>query len=824
MDTDVICSTVSFDSAADILEYNYVIYLILSGSVEITQSERLLTFAANDVIAFHPGNEASIRPLGKNVILRTEISSDFIWDAFETKDFMLTCNSRLYPGDYSQLIQQLIALASISLDTSGRSALLREAELYRLLDLLKYSYCTLFSGENLRQTEDGGSMSHLIRTEMLRQYLYIHYREPITLVDMAEYVGLSPQYVSKYFKERFGIGFLKYLTQIRLAHAHDALSSTDTPITKIALDNGFASLNTFNKLFKEQYGCTPREYRKQPHPEQGEVPYSVVPAEENATLLREKALHPPAPALKPVSIPAITWTMDCSSARPYCQNWREVLNVGPAENCLYKEFQDQLEDSARELHFKYARLTNVIDESMISMNNDGKIRGISTFTRVIENLRDIGLIPFLDLGAKARLINRAPGSDSIVERRLYFYSDQEWLRLLRSLLHYSIDTWGIDYVEQWRFDLYLPRGFSPDLERRNPLFSVDYVTRLKITCELIHSILPNALVGGPGLNASSSNQRNFEMLFKEMEKRNFAPDFISITLYPTYFSVEKPDQDRGKKGLVRRDIACIVHPCDKEPVERINNIKKMAARYCPGTPVYVTEYGGDYTARCYINDVCYTSAFIAKYVTDTINCTDVLSYGCFSDLSVEEDLPRVPLFGGNGLFTRDGLKKASYNVFRLLNRLGNEIIAKNEHCIATKVRLDCYALLFHNFKSLSQQFCRDYFRAPAAEIPSMAEMFENNQEVSYQIRLENVTPGSYLISVFLVDRFHGDIDFCVRRMMGSDPAMQLIHQDEIQYFSGICVPEQTRSSATVQPDGVLKLDLSLTPNAVAVIVAMRRSD
>lgn len=59
------------------------------------------------------------------------------------------------------------------------------------------------------------------------------------------------------------MSFLKLLNNIRLDHAVSELLYSDKTILKVAMDNGFSNLASFNQVFKESYQITPAEYRTQ---------------------------------------------------------------------------------------------------------------------------------------------------------------------------------------------------------------------------------------------------------------------------------------------------------------------------------------------------------------------------------------------------------------------------------------------------------------------------------------------------------------------------------------------------------------------------------
>ena len=93
-------------------------------------------------------------------------------------------------------------------------------------------------------------------------YIAEHASENITQSDVATYTGLSPYYFSKLFNEYTDMSFPAYLSGIRVKNAIHLLSNEQLSITDCAFMAGFQSTTTFNKIFLEITGCTPREFRK----------------------------------------------------------------------------------------------------------------------------------------------------------------------------------------------------------------------------------------------------------------------------------------------------------------------------------------------------------------------------------------------------------------------------------------------------------------------------------------------------------------------------------------------------------------------------------
>lgn len=84
----------------------------------------------------------------------------------------------------------------------------------------------------------------------------------ISQSDVAKCISISPQYLSKIFKQFFGVGFSDYLIDIRLRHAAKLLTETEKSITEICYESGFGNFSHFLRSFKKKYHLTPREFRK----------------------------------------------------------------------------------------------------------------------------------------------------------------------------------------------------------------------------------------------------------------------------------------------------------------------------------------------------------------------------------------------------------------------------------------------------------------------------------------------------------------------------------------------------------------------------------
>lgn len=94
-------------------------------------------------------------------------------------------------------------------------------------------------------------------------FINSNYQQKITLDMLADYVGFSSSYFSRFFRQQTGMGFSQYLAHIRLHAASRDLINRGASSTQCALDNGFPNVKSFIEAFKKAYHCTPSHYKKQ---------------------------------------------------------------------------------------------------------------------------------------------------------------------------------------------------------------------------------------------------------------------------------------------------------------------------------------------------------------------------------------------------------------------------------------------------------------------------------------------------------------------------------------------------------------------------------
>ena len=93
------------------------------------------------------------------------------------------------------------------------------------------------------------------------QYISRHYREDITLGQVAEHVGVTQYYLSRQFNTEIGMSFPAYLTDLRMKKAKELLRQNRLSISEICTYIGYPNQAYFSKIFRKAEHMTPSAYR-----------------------------------------------------------------------------------------------------------------------------------------------------------------------------------------------------------------------------------------------------------------------------------------------------------------------------------------------------------------------------------------------------------------------------------------------------------------------------------------------------------------------------------------------------------------------------------
>ena len=128
------------------------------------------------------------------------------------------------------------------------------------LEEFKVEFTDILAKMYLKKQEEGGGKKDICLK--CREYIEKHFGdEQLSLVMLAEHVGVVPSYLSKLFKEKYRISVPDYIAQMRIKNAKIMLCETNLSVWEIGESTGFVNSNTFIRTFKQWEGITPGAYR-----------------------------------------------------------------------------------------------------------------------------------------------------------------------------------------------------------------------------------------------------------------------------------------------------------------------------------------------------------------------------------------------------------------------------------------------------------------------------------------------------------------------------------------------------------------------------------
>ena len=131
------------------------------------------------------------------------------------------------------------------------------------INLLGKVMMILANAESPEIIPDRLKQHHLVTIETATNYILSHFKENVSLQQLATHCLVSPFHFSRTFKTITTLSPHQYLSKVRLAHAKVLLTETQLPVSDIAYDCGFNSPEHFVTAFKQYFKINPSFLRKQ---------------------------------------------------------------------------------------------------------------------------------------------------------------------------------------------------------------------------------------------------------------------------------------------------------------------------------------------------------------------------------------------------------------------------------------------------------------------------------------------------------------------------------------------------------------------------------
>lgn len=732
-----------------------IIY-VLSGQIELLLPSGVTRkYNSNNIFILSSKKSYTLSSNNQNSVLHLALTADFIEQYIGSVNNII-CDSVLEPNKNYMVLKKIISsITSQYFDTTTSHELSIYGLLFQLLNCLKKEYYFSFP-----YTAEKISSKYHKRIVSIQEYFSENYNKNISLSSLAEHLFLTPQYLSKFFKSYFRTSFTTYLNTIRLQHAVRDICYSDASITDIALRHGFTSIATFNKYFRAEYKMSPRVYRKK-YKNETYVDFDWNP--ESTEQLDRIVIND--------SIHNRNVIINTSSTTVLPQNYTSLVNIGFAKNLLSGVFRNHLLNAIDDLNIKYIRLEGLVSNALSPRLLSDNSFHFSQVADILDFLYENQLLPFIELGKNSYDYFKAEKSSLLFHG---YSTDQRFYTMLTEFLNFIKGRYPSSWYNKWYFELW-----------KAPAESIDgYLEGFKSIQHIIKAAIPSARFGGPG-HSATQHPETFIRFLKTFSNAGIVPDFISAH----FFSVQHYSEKKIKKIFFSPHTNFLSN-------QQKWMIKQIKEYIHPECPLYITEFNSSILTNTHINH----SSFQAAYICHNLLCmhenSEFIGYWMLSDHAFSITSSSQYLNGGVSLITKSGLKLPSYHAYRLLNKMGSELIEKGENFCVTRNGEGHIQILTYNYAHFSSYAT---LHDPTSQnLKDTYKLFEEIPPVNISFHLTEITPGIYRIRRYLLDRQHGSfLDIQQGGLLGSKISekeyFQRIHSpspDVLQYLMKTCIPEE----------------------------------
>lgn len=237
---------------------DFEVGLIINGSLDLITLSGTHKLSTGDLFIMNPYQSHELKGEEPALIMSLQVPAAFFETYYPDISHVTflpeIINQKPAATDLAKLMMDLAKEYYIKKPLfQFRCAILINHLFYYLLQKIEYSV----------QTEQEAKANRMKgkRARRIMHYVNDHYTEKILLSDLAAEEGLDLYYLSHFFKDTFGVSFQTYVNKLRCEHARHLLLVTNHPLLDICMESGFSDPKYFNKSFKEQYGCLPKQYR-----------------------------------------------------------------------------------------------------------------------------------------------------------------------------------------------------------------------------------------------------------------------------------------------------------------------------------------------------------------------------------------------------------------------------------------------------------------------------------------------------------------------------------------------------------------------------------
>lgn len=505
----------------------------------------------------------------------------------------------------------------------------------------------------------------------------------------------------------------------------------------------------------------------------------------------------------------------CSEGQRYKPYWKTCVGAGRANEGLRAAFQRQLRQVQEQIGFRYLRFHGLLHDDMfvVRENESGeKNYNFQYIDELFDSMLEMQIRPFVELSFFPSCLKGGDATQFWWKANITPPETWDgWCALIDRLIRHWLQRYGEAEVRTWYFEVWN----EPNLNSFWDGTRSQYFSLYAATAQTIKSIDPHLRVGGPATsnfvpddrfdgetedfthhlthNVDDLDSLNWHGVWIEAfldycAKHRLPLDFVSTHPYPTDFAFDQTGQMKGRTRNVdstRQDMMWL-----KQTVQR--------SAY-PNAEIHLTEWSSSPSARDCTHDYLQEAAYLVKCNLDGIGLADSLSFWAFTDVFEETGAGDSIFHGGFGLINYQGIVKPSFHAYRMLSRLGDTLLYRDEHAFFTKKERKLAALLYHYPLSSTVSM------SPYPDRSRAQKELETGEAVTVSCTLTGLTPGAEIL-IETLDREHGWALPLWLDMGAPEPPTREETARLIEHANAT-----DRRTVTADAQGTLTLQLSVCP-------------
>lgn len=746
------------------------IILVINGQLTVETNSRFYHMESEDLLVINHNQLYEAKGSKDNRTLTINISDSFMNHYYEGyRNCHFNCYSKEIDLGKESIIHTLLKLIA-----ETAIAYYRKSEGHKI-EIQSYVSEILLILIRRFKVEGKGRQRVDTEDKILQQVLMFmeeNYDQPITLEEVAKHFYLSSGYLSRYFSQQMGIGFKRFLMNIRMEHALKELLYTSFTISQIAINNGFPNSKSFTNLFKEIYGVTPTIYREK-HAKDVDDKITSYEADEDSNItsfqniLEKLGIYVENTKKSFTPIETRSERLEIEAHAPLSDDGiihrpKHNLSIGELREILKDSVRMQILDVKKELRLENIAIRNLIHGHTIipKVETDEAIASTSPYFDVDYALN---FLKSNDLSLFVRVDYREISRD-----------ETGFFQKLTDLMIHCLNIFGKQYVETWHFMFYEPYRTAVTSSELKRTYQKLYTT--------LKEIIPSIHIGifAPFSYQAEKLGNQHGWLLDPDTKTDF---FAFEANQNEIIDFEELGDDRFSK--------------EKDYIKnKTIKLKAFLKKHHKEKPIHLVSWNVLSGNTRHTNGTFFRGALIIKSALDVAE--HVESMGFWINTHQHEKLSghRNIRLEGMELYHYFSGKRPAFFAIHFLERLEGRIVARSEDFVMTKNDRG-YQLIIMNPNNVNPYY-------------SIEETLMKKLNKEIRVMISGLEPGEYQIRKRMFDKDHGAL-YTKWWELNSKYGMD---EEVINYIVNTNQPSLELFDETIEAGETLSLYSYLTNNAV----------